>query len=72
MTSIRCRSDADLSSLFFTFILDLGGMLQSWNQFCFTGGYIEVAISLPGDTETLGLWCVVLAVALASKDSYQS
>ena len=34
----------------------LGGMLQSWNQFCFTGGYIEVAVSLPGDTETLGLW----------------
>ncbi|ORY91682.1 beta-glucan synthesis-associated protein-domain-containing protein [Leucosporidium creatinivorum] len=34
----------------------LGGMLQSWNQFCFTGGYIEVAISLPGDTKTLGLW----------------
>ena len=24
------------------------GMLQSWNQFCFTGGYIEVAITLPG------------------------
>ncbi|GAA5992715.1 hypothetical protein JCM10908_006895 [Rhodotorula pacifica] len=34
----------------------LGGMLQSWNQFCFTGGYIEVAVSLPGSTDVSGLW----------------
>ena len=31
------------------------GMLQSWNKFCFTGGYIEVALTLPGpDQETRG------------------
>ncbi|KAG6811656.1 hypothetical protein H0H92_006418 [Tricholoma furcatifolium] len=24
------------------------GMLQSWNKFCFTAGYIEVAVVLPG------------------------
>jgi beta-glucan synthesis-associated protein KRE6 len=31
------------------------GMLQSWNKFCFTGGYIEVAASLPGpNDETKG------------------
>jgi beta-glucanase (GH16 family) len=24
------------------------GMLQSWNKFCFTGGYIEVSVTLPG------------------------
>jgi beta-glucan synthesis-associated protein KRE6 len=24
------------------------GMLQSWNKFCFTSGYIEVNVSLPG------------------------
>ena len=24
------------------------GMLQSWNKFCFTSGYIEVSVSLPG------------------------
>lgn len=27
------------------------GMLQSWNKFCFTGGYIEVSLSLPGPNE---------------------
>lgn len=31
------------------------GMLQSWNKFCFTGGYIEVALVLPGpNDETRG------------------
>lgn len=31
------------------------GMLQSWNKFCFTSGYIEVAITLPGpDSNTKG------------------
>lgn len=33
-----------------------GGMLQSWNQFCFTGGIIEASISLPGDPKVGGLW----------------
>ena len=27
------------------------GMLQSWNKFCFTGGYIEVSLTLPGPNE---------------------
>lgn len=33
------------------------GMLQSWNKFCFTSGYIEVSITLPGpDSNTQGYW----------------
>lgn len=32
------------------------GMLQGWNQFCFTGGYIEVAINLPGRPDVQGFW----------------
>ncbi|KAH9965331.1 beta-glucan synthesis-associated [Russula dissimulans] len=33
------------------------GMLQSWNKFCFTGGYIEVSLTLPGpNDETRGYW----------------
>ena len=24
------------------------GQMTSWNKFCFTGGYIEVNVSLPG------------------------
>ncbi|KAJ7211437.1 beta-glucan synthesis-associated [Mycena rebaudengoi] len=33
------------------------GMLQSWNKFCFTRGYIEVAISIPGpNSQNQGYW----------------
>ncbi|KAK7691618.1 hypothetical protein QCA50_005017 [Cerrena zonata] len=33
------------------------GMLQSWNKFCFTSGYIEVSITLPGpNSDTQGYW----------------
>lgn len=32
------------------------GMLQSWNKFCFTTGYIEVSISMPGSPRAPGLW----------------
>lgn len=33
-----------------------GGMLQSWNKFCFTGGYIEASVQLPGTNDVSGLW----------------
>ncbi|KAJ7494402.1 glycoside hydrolase family 16 protein [Mycena galericulata] len=32
------------------------GMLQSWNKLCFTTGYIEVSISLPGAPTSPGFW----------------
>ncbi|PFH45640.1 glycoside hydrolase family 16 protein [Amanita thiersii Skay4041] len=31
-------------------------MLQSWNKFCFTGGLIEAAVTLPGVNDVGGLW----------------
>ncbi|KAG8701814.1 hypothetical protein FRC11_011880, partial [Ceratobasidium sp. 423] len=36
-----------------------GGMLSTWNKFCFTGGYIETNVSLPGSSKTYGLWPAV-------------
>lgn len=32
------------------------GMVQSWNKFCFSSGYIEVNVSLPGAHNTAGFW----------------
>ena len=32
------------------------GMLNSWNQFCFKGGALEVSVSLPGPGGASGLW----------------
>jgi beta-glucan synthesis-associated protein KRE6 len=29
----------------------VSGMLQSWNKFCFSSGYIEVSLTLPGPNE---------------------
>lgn len=37
----------------------ISGMISSWNKFCFTGGYIEAAVSLPGDPTVSGLWPAV-------------
>ncbi|KAK0555415.1 beta-glucan synthesis-associated protein [Tilletia horrida] len=32
------------------------GMLQSWNKFCYQGGYIEFSVLLPGGPTTKGFW----------------
>ena len=32
------------------------GMVQSWNQLCFSGGRLEASISLPGRGDTVGFW----------------
>ncbi|KAE8230113.1 hypothetical protein CF326_g4896 [Tilletia indica] len=32
------------------------GMLQSWNKFCFQGGYIEFNALQPGRPDTMGYW----------------
>ncbi|KAK0528550.1 beta-glucan synthesis-associated protein [Tilletia horrida] len=32
------------------------GMLQSWNKFCYQGGYIEFSMLQPGTPETMGYW----------------
>ncbi|WFC99881.1 hypothetical protein MYAM1_002627 [Malassezia yamatoensis] len=32
------------------------GMMSTWNKFCFTGGYIEVGVQLPGRNNVSGLW----------------
>lgn len=32
------------------------GMLQSWNKLCFTTGYVEVSVSLPGSHNAPGFW----------------
>ncbi|KAI3480525.1 hypothetical protein L1887_57373 [Cichorium endivia] len=39
------------------------GQLTSWNQFCFTGGYIETRIQLPGSSSVSGWWPAVWTMA---------
>lgn len=42
------------------------GMLQSWNKFCFTSGYIEVAVTMPGpDSNTKGYVRIIISLRLS-------
>lgn len=47
------------------------GMLQSWNKFCFTTGYIEVSLTLPGpDQNTQGYWPGVWTMGNLGRPGY--
>lgn len=48
------------------------GMLQSWNQFCFKGGYIEASISLPGRGDTVGFWPGFWTMGNLGRPGYQA
>jgi Beta-glucan synthesis-associated protein SKN1/KRE6/Sbg1 len=44
-------------------------MVSSWNKVCFTTGYIETSISLPGNAVTSGLWPGPLPPSMSSANS---
>ncbi|KAI0755305.1 beta-glucan synthesis-associated protein-domain-containing protein [Daedaleopsis nitida] len=46
------------------------GMLQGWNKFCFTTGYIEVSVSMPGSPEAPGLWPAVWTMGNLGRAGY--
>ncbi|PBK96428.1 glycoside hydrolase family 16 protein [Armillaria gallica] len=49
------------------------GMLQSWNKFCFTTGYIEVAVVLPGpDENTQGYWPGIWTMGNLARPGYSA
>ena len=47
-----------------------GGMMQTWNRFCFTGGYIEASVSLPGRSNVYGLWPAVWTMGNLGRAGY--
>ncbi|KAF9647162.1 glycoside hydrolase family 16 protein [Thelephora ganbajun] len=47
-----------------------GGMMSSWNRFCFTGGYIEVAVTLPGLSGVAGLWPAIWTMGNLGRAGY--
>ncbi|EIN14050.1 beta-glucan synthesis-associated protein [Punctularia strigosozonata HHB-11173 SS5] len=47
-----------------------GGMMTTWNKFCFTGGLIETAVSLPGANNIVGLWPAVWAMGNLGRAGY--
>ncbi|KAH8556470.1 family 16 glycoside hydrolase [Umbelopsis sp. PMI_123] len=46
------------------------GMLQSWNKLCFTGGLLEVNLSLPGPPDVPGFWPGVWTLGNLARPGY--
>lgn len=47
-----------------------GGMMSSWNKFCYTGGYVEANVSLPGVNNVVGLWPAVWSMGNLGRAGY--
>lgn len=47
-----------------------GGMMSSWNKFCFTGGLIESSVTLPGANNIAGLWPAVWTMGNLGRAGY--
>ncbi|KZP22000.1 glycoside hydrolase family 16 protein [Athelia psychrophila] len=47
-----------------------GGMMSSWNKFCFTGGMVEMAVVLPGAPNIAGLWPAIWMMGNLGRAGY--
>ncbi|KAI0825016.1 glycoside hydrolase family 16 protein [Trametes gibbosa] len=47
-----------------------GGMMSTWNKFCFTGGLVEARVMLPGFNNIQGLWPAVWAMGNLGRAGY--
>ncbi|KAI3605273.1 glycoside hydrolase family 16 protein [Moniliophthora roreri] len=47
-----------------------GGMMSTWNKFCFTGGMFLASVSLPGISNIAGLWPAVWAMGNLGRAGY--
>lgn len=46
------------------------GQITTWNQLCFTGGYIEVRLQLPGSSSVSGWWPAVWTMGNLGRANY--
>ncbi|SJL02140.1 related to KRE6-glucan synthase subunit [Armillaria ostoyae] len=47
-----------------------GAHIQTWNKFCFTGGYLVSSVQLPGIDNIVGLWPAVWAMGNLGRAGY--
>lgn len=45
-------------------------MVNSWNKFCFTGGYMEMRVQMPGNDQIPGLWPAFWAMGNLGRAGY--
>ncbi len=48
----------------------MGGMMSTWNKFCFTGGLILASVVLPGANNILGLWPAIWTMGNLGRAGY--
>ncbi|KZT06001.1 glycoside hydrolase family 16 protein [Laetiporus sulphureus 93-53] len=46
------------------------GMITTWNKFCFTGGIVEVSVSLPGTNNVVGFWPAIWMMGNLGRAGY--
>jgi beta-glucanase (GH16 family) len=44
-----------------------GGLMSTWNKFCFSGGLLQTSVSLPGANNIVGLWPAVWSMGNLGK-----
>jgi beta-glucan synthesis-associated protein KRE6 len=47
-----------------------GGMMTTWNKFCFTGGLVLASVNLPGSNNVLGLWPAIWMMGNLGRAGY--
>ncbi|RDB19924.1 Beta-glucan synthesis-associated protein KRE6 [Hypsizygus marmoreus] len=47
-----------------------GGLISSWNKFCFTGGMIEASVQLPGINNVVGMWPAIWTMGNLGRAGY--
>lgn len=47
-----------------------GGLISSWNKFCFTGGVVEASVVLPGINNVMGLWPAIWMMGNLGRAGY--
>jgi beta-glucanase (GH16 family) len=47
-----------------------GGMIQSWNKFCFTGGLLEASVMMPNRADLFGMWPAVWTMGNLGRAGY--
>lgn len=47
-----------------------GGMIQTWNKFCFTGGLVEAKVMMPSVNSLSGLWPAIWTMGNLGRAGY--
>lgn len=49
-----------------------GGLISTWNKFCFTGGIFEASVQLPGFNNVVGMWPALWTMGNLGRAGYGS